>query len=417
MRALRHLVIPVLVIVITVTLVLWAFPQDLPPARTLGIVLAWTGVGLLLCSLLLMLRERRLAKWLGGLERMYQWHHWCGIAAYVVLLAHPIVLAANAWPSQPLVAWETISPFSESWPVWSGWLSLVLLMAGLAATFEKRLPYRARHWLHIALGAGVLCGVAHLFLLGIDEPGEPFLAVVVLLLGWRAIREDWGLGSSPYLVHAVQSVAAGTVEVALMPLADPIPSTPGQFVLVAFRGGQRLRGCGEFHPFTVSGMSADGLLRIAVKAVGDCTRQLQSLTPGMVARVQGAFGTLFDDKQNMPELWVAGGIGITPFLALLRAGHVIAPTTLLYLYRRSADTAFLQELNTLAEGDPHLTVQAVSTAEGARNLGTLLPDADTLAGRECYVCGPPRLIGGVRRALRERGVTLRHIHSEHLQSL
>jgi predicted ferric reductase len=409
--------IPGSVVAITVAIVVWAFPQDLPPARTLGIALGWTGVSLLLCCLLLMLRERCLANWLGGLERMYEWHHWCGVAAYVVLLAHPIVLAANAWPLQPLVAWETISPFTKSWPIWSGWLSLVLLMAGLAATFERRLPYRARRWLHIALGAGVLCGVAHLFLLGIDEPEEPFLAVAVLLLGWRAIREDWGLGSSPYLVDSVQPVAAGIVEIGLMPLADPIPAMPGQFVLVAFRGGRSLRGCGEFHPFTVSGMRADGLLRIAVKAVGDCTERLQSVTPGVVARVQGAFGTLFDDKQNLPELWVAGGMGITPFLALLRAGHVTAPTTLLYLYRMPADAAFLQELQALANVDKHLTVQAVSTADGPRDLGALLPDADRLFGRECYVCGPPRLIGGVRRALRERGVTPRHIHSENMQSL
>jgi predicted ferric reductase len=417
MRALHRLVIPGAIIAITTAIVVWAFPRDLAPARTLGIALGWIGVSLLLCSLLLMLRERRLAHWLGGLERMYEWHHWSGVAAYVVLLVHPIVLAANAWPSQPVVAWQTISPFSESWPVWSGWLSLVLLMAGLAATFEKRLPYRARRWLHIALGAGVLCGVAHLFLLGIDEPEEPFLAAAVLLLGWRAIREDWGLGSSPYVVDSVRPVAAGTVEIGLMPLDDPVPAVPGQFVLVAFHGGRPLRGCGEFHPFTVSFVRADGLLRIAVKAAGDSTRRLQSLTPGVVARVQGAFGTLFDGTRNLPELWVAGGIGITPFLALLRAGHVTQPTTLLYLYRTHADAAFLQELQAMAGADPNLTVQAVSTAEGPRAIATLLPDADRLSGRECYVCGPPRMIEGVRRALRARGVTPRQIHAEHMQSL
>ena len=44
------------------------------PMRTVGIVVGWVGCGLLLVSLLLMLREPRLAHWLGGLERMYHWH-------------------------------------------------------------------------------------------------------------------------------------------------------------------------------------------------------------------------------------------------------------------------------------------------------------------------------------------------------
>ncbi len=215
MRSCRRLTIPTLVVLCTTAIVWFAFPADLSPPRTLGIVLGWTGIGLLLCSLLLMLRERRLADCLGGLERMYQWHHWCGIAAYAVLLAHPLALAADAWPAQPKVAWQTISPFAESWPVWSGWLSLLLLLAGLAATFECRLKYSVRRWLHTALGAAVLAGIAHLFLLGVDAPEEPFLAAAVLLLGWRAVHEDLGLASSPYVVRFTRRVAADTVEIAL----------------------------------------------------------------------------------------------------------------------------------------------------------------------------------------------------------
>jgi predicted ferric reductase len=89
-----------------------------------------------------MLRETGLSCWLGGLERMYRWHHYVGMAAYVLLLAHPLALAADAWSGAPLLAWQTLSPFSQGWPVWLGWLSLLLLMLGLAATFATRIPYR-----------------------------------------------------------------------------------------------------------------------------------------------------------------------------------------------------------------------------------------------------------------------------------
>jgi hypothetical protein len=70
MSALRWLSIPLLTIVVPTGFAFWAFPEGLSPLRTVAIVGGWVGCGLLLVSLLLMLREARLARWLGGLERM-----------------------------------------------------------------------------------------------------------------------------------------------------------------------------------------------------------------------------------------------------------------------------------------------------------------------------------------------------------
>ncbi len=417
MRALRWLSVPLLVLSCTTGLVLWAFPDGLSPARTAGVVIGWIGCGLLLCSLLLMVREPRLAALLGGLQRLYDWHHWTGFAAYVALLAHPLALAADAGPGAPQLAWQTLSPFSESWPVWSGWLSLLLLMAGLAATFERRLPYRTRRWLHIALGIGVLLGMAHLVLLGVDEPIELLIALAVLLLMWRAVRSDWGFGARPYVVKSAHPVADGTIEIVLAPLADLIDVVPGQFIQIAFLAGPGFQGCGEFHPFTVCGMERDGQIRIAVKSAGDCTCAIQSMRPGTAARVQGAFGTLFAEQRPGSALWVAGGVGVTPFVAMLRSHRLAGPTMLLYLYRSPADAAFLNELQALEQAEPLFSLHAVATGAAAPDLTTLLPDAKWLADRECYVAGPPGLIAGVKSVLRNRGVAWRRFHCENLQGL
>lgn len=76
--------------------VYWAFPEGLGIWRGVAIVSGWLGCGLLLANLLCMIREPWLAKWLGGLERMYGWHHWLGLAAYIVILCHPLALALVA---------------------------------------------------------------------------------------------------------------------------------------------------------------------------------------------------------------------------------------------------------------------------------------------------------------------------------
>jgi hypothetical protein len=70
MSLFRWLSIPLLVLAATAGPVYWAFPEGLSPARSLGIVVGWAGCGLLLASLLLMLWETWLSRWLGGLERM-----------------------------------------------------------------------------------------------------------------------------------------------------------------------------------------------------------------------------------------------------------------------------------------------------------------------------------------------------------
>ena len=152
MRTMTQYTIPILALSFVGGLVFWAYPEGGSSARQIGIITGWIGCGLLLASLFLVLREPRLASLLGGLEHMYRWHHRLGMAAYVALLVHPIMLAGASLPHAPKEAWAVLSPLSESWPVWTGWLSLLLLMAGLSTTFIGRLSYRIRRPVHAALG-------------------------------------------------------------------------------------------------------------------------------------------------------------------------------------------------------------------------------------------------------------------------
>ena len=101
---------------------------------------------------------------------------------------------------------------------------------------------------------------------------------------------------------------------------------------------------------------------------------MQSIEPGVAARVQGPFGDLHAERSTTPELWVAGGMGVTPFLALLRSGHLTAPTILIYLYRTPADAVFLAELEAVARADEHLRLYAISTGLELPDLDAILPD-------------------------------------------
>jgi len=210
----------------------------------------------------------------------------------------------------------------------------------------------------------------------------------------------------------VRRVAEAMVEITLAPLVRGMQAEAGQFVLVAFFWGPRYRGCGEYHPFTISAIDRDQQFRIGVKALGDCTRRMQALEPGVEARVQGPFGDFLLERPAKPQLWVAGGIGITPFLACLRNARVEHATRLLYLYRSEADAAFRDELETLAATHTGFSLEARATGDAIPDLAAILPGADELTGHECYLCGPPGLLDAVGHVLQSRGVPAAQIHCE-----
>lgn len=378
-----------------------------------GAWLGWLGSGLVSASLLLMVREPSVAAWFGGLDRMFRWHHMLGTCGYVALLLHPLAIAGQSLPADPVAAWRTLSPFTQSLPGLLGWAALAGLMAGLASTFAVRLRYSLWRKLHAMLGIGALAGIAHLLAVrGFSASAWPVIVPAMLALGWRVLRADLGGSARPYEVSAVANLSGRIVEATLKPLAAPIHIEPGQFVMAAFFEGPNYRGCGEYHPYTVSGAAPDGALTLSIKALGDCTRNIQSLEPGVAVRVQGPYGTFLVDRIDAPELWVAGGIGITPFLALLRAGPVARPIEFIYAYREAADAPHLAELAGYSASQALLRFHPLALQENLTPLFELLGTLPGLAARHVYLCGPPPLVDAITRQLCLHGVPQRQIHFE-----
>lgn len=411
--SIRSLIAPVVALGLALAGVWWAFPEGMPFWRSVSIVAAWAGSGLLVASLVFMVRDPHVASFLGGLDTMYRWHHRSGVIAYFFLLCHPLALAMAGWSESPGTAWQMLSPWGQSWPVWFGWASLLLLMTGLMTTLGMRLPYRRWRTLHYLLGLGVLSGLTHIYAL-FSEVGPPLalIALAAVALGWRLIASDLGVAAYPYRVSKVVPRTAQMIEVTLEPRATTLRVSPGQFVLAAFGDGLHYRGCDEFHPFTVSGIGADGTLNVSVKALGTCTRRIQALEPGVMVHLQGPFGAFLEHSAAASQLWVAGGVGITPFVAALRHKRITQPTTMLYLYRTESEAAFLDELNAFAQTIPEFELISEASRTELPNLEGLLAQVGQLSERQVHICGPPAMVEALTMHLRQRGVSTASIEYE-----
>jgi predicted ferric reductase len=119
-----------------------------------------------------------------------------------------------------------------------------------------------------------------------------------------------------YTVADVERPNNNTLEVILTPLRTQLTFAPGQFMFLALGGP----GDWQRHPFSVASAPSDRRLELTIKASGDYTRDLyDQLRPGIPAKLAGPFGG-FDYRQGgHDQIWIAGGIGVTPFLSWIRS--------------------------------------------------------------------------------------------------
>src|SRR5690606_466221 len=117
-------------------------------------------------------------------------------------------------------------------------------------------------------------------------------------------------------VYRVITAAPGAsaLHLELTPVRRAIEFEPGQFGFLRMRE-DHLR---EPHPFTIAARGPEGQVHFVIRALGDYTTELvKSTTPGMHAEIYAPYGRFTRRTGAAREIWIAGGVGISPFIAWL----------------------------------------------------------------------------------------------------
>src|SRR5690606_34177623 len=172
------------------------------------------------------------------------------------------------------------------------------------------------------------------------------------------------------------------------------------------------------HTFSLVSAPHEDELCIATRIRATAFKQaLAQLQPGAELRFSGPYGKLTPPAdESRPLVLVAGGIGITPCISMLRdAAHRNSgrPFLLLYSNRTPQQAAFLDELRALAQRHPRLRLMATLTGPADSGWDGLHGRIDAAMLRQalqgldaplCHVTGTPAMVEEIRLRLTEAGV-------------
>jgi predicted ferric reductase len=430
MRALRLRLVPslgatLLAAVATANVALWlvARPPNQPTGRYVGELCGAEAVLLLSCALVLATLLPPLEHAFGGLDRVAMWHRRVATIAVLLLVPH-LVLATSAADRYATSTGNGLGVVALlGLVVLSVWALAPRLRAARWPGPVRRLARASfERWLtaHRLTGLFVIAAVVHGALVAPALHASTLLRITYLAVGgtgvaayaYRELFARFVLPAHDYTVSDVRRPNDTTAEVSLEPLRAPLAFVPGQFVVLSVGG----IGGWQRHPFSVASAPTERRLEVSIKAAGDYTRDLyDKLRPGTPAKAVGPFGGFDYRRGGHEQIWIAGGIGITPFIRWIRSldGSFDRSVDFYYSVRQQADALYLDEIDAAADQHPTFHPKLVETdREGQLTAEKTANGPSGRAGVWVYMCGPPPMMATLAKGFRALGIPASRVRWE-----
>jgi len=395
------------------------------PLRSLSQIFSLIGLIYMMISLILSTRKRFVEDGIGGLDKVYEMHHLVGSLSFVLLLNHPLLLAIKALPQPTLVSQYLL--IGNFLPYNLGIIGIYLMILAFIFMVFVRLPYNMWLRTHQLLGFAGIMGSIHALLIASD------ISVYLPLRIWMMIWIFFGSLSFLYIFLFYKWIASvyvyevsgidrilDVINVSAKPTKRKIPFMPGQFAYVGFKNKNL---SGEQHPFSFSSTPQDEEVRFSIKMLGDYTVKLPLLKKGDRMFIKGPYGKFGDVyvQGKRPLVWIVGGIGVTPFLSMLRNEKLLVEErniVLFYCFSSRDEGMFSEEIRQLVESKKSIEVHEwCSTEKGRFSVPKILEILEKYDKYDVQICGPGPMMESLKQQFEEIGVNNERIIFEKFQML
>jgi 3-phenylpropionate/trans-cinnamate dioxygenase ferredoxin reductase subunit len=419
------------VLVLPVLLRLATAPAE-PLWKHLSTITGLLALSALVGAVILPSRLRSLTRAF-GIESVLDVHRFLGCATASLTLVHLACVVAADPAKVALLDVTSAGPA----PLAATTSTIALLAMIVTAMFRRQLGlgYETFRWTHVALAAAATVFAAlHVWFLAhlVNDPVMQvvFTAIGGLLVAVLGYRWIWRALLDPTTEFLVREVRPETLTVTTLVLQERnarhsgqmFDFEPGQFAWIRLERSP----AAQEHPFTIaSAARRDRTVEFTIRHAGDFTKALPGLRPGSPVWVDGPHGAFTPTGSGTGVVMIAGGVGITPMMSMLRtAAHRgdQRPFRLIVVAGRREELLFRDELAVLrALLDLEVTeVLRRPSADWAGHTGEIgvglltavLAAEERLGDLDYFLCGPPGLIVDAFDALSALNVPIERIHTE-----
>lgn len=425
--------LPVLIIIILslIPVIRWFFLEPMSfrffdfnsSMTSLGQITGLLGMTLFALNLIISNRSVTFDRFFSGLHHFYNAHKWLGSLSFSLLLFHPLFLVIKYISVSLYDAAMFLLP-GTNFATTMGIVSLLLMIILLSITLYFKIKYNIWRFSHKFMIVAFVFALVHILFITSDISRDIFLKSYILFFSviglasgfYRSFLRILFNKDFKCVVKNVSMLNSNVIEIEVEPLQKVISFTPGQFIFIKFIGDGI---SSEPHPFSISSSNEEKNIKVMVKFLGDFTSTLKNVQVGMKAEIEGPFGEFFENRRNKKEIWLAGGVGITPFLSLAKSlKNVGNDIYLFYCLNDSTEAVLLKDLQDISVKESKFHVitwyskeKDRISADAIANLTNGINDTDI------YLCGPPPFMRGLQSQFISKGVKVSNINFEEFNFL
>jgi predicted ferric reductase len=370
-------------------------------------------------------------RWFGagfGFDNLLQFHKQMGIFALLLVLAHPAVLIA-ADPAF-LEYFDPRENFLRAVSLTFIALASLVLVASSLWRLTFRLSYERWRLLHGFLSLAILfLGLGHVLM--VDHYGEPLWkkgafilmsgSAMYLIIHSRVVR-PWLMRRRPWRIVEVRPQRNDSSTMIIEPEGhEGLDFRAGQFLWITVGDSPYSM---QQHPFSIASCPSDRCIELTVKELGDFTESVKHVEAGTRVWLEGPYGCFHRSPGRAKgAVLIAGGVGITPVMSMLRdARHRHDPSPLILFDGNTSreEVMFREEIGEMTE---HLNLKVVHVLSEPSDgwdgetgyIDEAVLDRHLPKDREAYeyfICGPGPLLDLVEPILRKKKVPTTAIHTE-----
>jgi len=376
-------------------------------------------LSLMTLAVLISARLTILSQLFNGLDKSYVVHKWTGITCAIMVTLHATQVG-NLGIEVPegVLPWQT-DLFETGLQMIGPAFYLTLLLVIIALI--SKIPY---HWFrktHKVFPLVYLVAAFHSATIQFETgwSGSPgfYLLLVTIALGvfaaLIALMQQIGfMHRNSATITKLETPVDKVIEMHLSVESTPFKYHAGQFVFLRFSHDK------EPHPFSIASYDQERKsLRFDIKSLGDFTSKLHDrLKQGQKVQIEGPYGEFQFNDNCSRQIWIAGGIGITPFLSkldYLENNKESQVQNIHSFYTTRGISSDLSPSSIQNKCDKvGVNYYHVNSKEEHISVELIQKKTGDLGGASIWFCGPGKLAVAIESRLKMLGFNMRNFHRE-----